>query len=71
MKWYKTRKKPVIVEYREVEPIKPDENNVEWIRALTAFEFLIPEAPHIYRLNPFRIPQLFQLLKEKPQTKLQ
>ena len=48
-----------------------DERTINrWLRALVVFEYLIPVAPRIYRLNPTRIPELMSMLKDKPQTKI-
>ena len=48
-----------------------DERTINrWLRALVTFEYLIPCAPYIYRLNPLKTPKLMSLLKDKPQTKI-
>jgi len=43
----------------------------KWLKALVIFEYLIQTSVVTYRLNPLRIPELFSLLKEKSQLKLQ
>lgn len=43
----------------------------KWLEALIVFEYLIPTSSMTYRLNPLRIPELFKLLRNKPQTKIQ
>lgn len=49
-----------------------DERTVSrWLKALITFEYLIPTSTMTYRLNPLRIPELFNNLREKPQTKIQ
>lgn len=51
-----------------------DERAVQgWINALQIRDFIILESTtihKIYQLNPSKVPDLFQVLKEKPQTKL-
>ena len=48
-----------------------DERTVQrWIKALTTFEYLKQVSPNIYAFNPLKVPQVMQLLKDKPQTKL-
>jgi len=43
-----------------------------WKNALLTFEYLTKtENPKIYKINPLKIPDLINQLKEKPQTKLQ
>jgi len=42
----------------------------KWLKALIVFEYLIPKAPNIYQLNPFKIPELMKVLKDNPQTKM-
>ena len=43
----------------------------KWLRALVMFEYLIPVSVSVYRINPVKVPELFNLLREKPQTKIQ
>jgi hypothetical protein len=51
-----------------------DERAVQgWINALQIRDFIILESTRIhkiYQLNPSKVPDLFQVLKDKPQTKL-
>lgn len=45
-----------------------------WINALQTFGYLKAETTtvwRVYKLNPAKVPDLFNNLKEKPQTKLQ
>lgn len=42
-----------------------------WKQALIDLEFIKPVAPNLYDLNKFSIPDLFQIIKEKPQMKIQ
>ena len=43
----------------------------KWLEALIVFEYLKPVAPRVYQVNPLQVPDLFQRLKEKPQTTIQ
>lgn len=43
----------------------------KWLKALIVFEYLKPIGAGVYQLNPFRIPELLRIIKEKPQSKLQ
>ncbi|MFZ7138788.1 MAG: hypothetical protein ACOWW1_10285 [archaeon] len=48
-----------------------DERTIKkWLKALMVFEYLTPISPNVYRINPLKVPELFPLLKEKPQTKI-
>lgn len=51
-----------------------DERTVQrWINALVTFDYLTAETTSmykVYKVNPLRVPELFEILKEKPQTKL-
>lgn len=43
-----------------------------WLQILTDLEYLIPKAGGIvYKINPFKCPQIITKLKQKPQAKLQ
>ena len=43
-----------------------------WLQILTDLEYLIPKRGGIvYKINPFKPPQVITLLKKKPQAKLQ
>ena len=56
-----------IMEIRGIDP-----RTVEtWLKALVRFEYLIPTALNVYRLNPLKIPQLFELLRANGQLKIQ
>ena len=52
-----------------------DERTVaKWVKALIAFDFITPIETTVYKvytLNPAKIPAIFKVLNEKPQTKLQ
>jgi len=48
-----------------------DERTVQrWLKALEVFEYIIPVNPNIYKLNPIKIPNIINNLKENPQTKI-
>lgn len=42
-----------------------------WTNALLEFEYLIPVSPKVYRINHFLVPEIFKIVKNKPQSKLQ
>ena len=42
-----------------------------WLNTLLTFNYIKLKAPNVYELNPFKVPELMKLLKEKPQVKLQ
>jgi len=43
----------------------------KWLKALVMFDYLKPVAVGVYQLNPLKVPDLFEVIKEKPQIKLQ
>lgn len=48
-----------------------DERTVaRWIRALKTLEYITQVNASVYQLNPAMTPKLFEILKEKPQTKM-
>lgn len=48
-----------------------DERTVtRWIKALTTLEYIKQVNAYVYQLNPTMTPKLFEILKEKPQTKM-
>lgn len=42
-----------------------------WIKALTTFGYIIPVTPQIYKINPIKVPDLMNVLRDKSQTRLQ
>jgi hypothetical protein len=49
-----------------------DERAIDrWIRALITFEYITHISHGIFKINPIKIPNLINNLKEKPQTKIQ
>jgi len=52
-----------------------DERTIQhWINALETFDYLKAEPTtvlKVYKLNPLKVPELFNILKEQPQTKIQ
>ena len=48
-----------------------DERSIDrWIRALITFEYIKYKHHNIFELNPIVCPEIFKILKDKPQTKL-
>jgi len=66
---YQVAKKDVIKAIMWIRGI--DERTVgRWLKALETFEYLIPINPNIYKLNPLKIPNIINNLKQNPQTKI-
>ena len=43
----------------------------KWIKILEMFGYIIPHAPNVCSINPYSHPDLFNLVKNHPQSKIQ